>query len=250
MSLYMYKKLILILLLGTFLSATSLKVAVAANVRFAFDEISKEYEKMSGVKIHAIVSSSGKLTAQIQHGAPFDLFLSANMKYPEYLYERKLATTKPKIYAYGTLVLWSLNKKVDVSLEGLKDKYIKKIAIPNPKTAPYGVQGLKVLEKYGLKKLLYSKIVFGESVSQANQYIYSRSADIGITAKSVVLSPKMRGVGVFKELNTDDYSPIKQGIVILKYGENKNKKKSLDFYNFIFSKEGQKILKKYGYIIP
>jgi len=250
MGLYMYKKLILILLLGTFLSASSLKVAVAANVRFAFNEIAKEYEKISGVKIHAIVSSSGKLTAQIQYGAPFDLFLSANMKYPEYLYEKKLATTKPKIYAHGTLVLWSLNKKVTVSLDGLKDKNIKKIAIPNPRTAPYGAQGLKVLEKYGLKKLLYSKIVFAESVSQTNQYIYSRSADIGITAKSVVMSPKMRGVGVFKELNADDYSPIEQGIVILKYGEIKNKKESLAFYKFIFSKDGQKILKKYGYIIP
>ena len=246
----MYKKLILIFLLGTFLSASSLKVAVAANVRFAFDELAKEYEKTSGVKVHAIVSSSGKLTAQIQHGAPFDLFLSANMKYPEYLYEKKLATSKPKIYAYGTLVLWSLNKNIDVSLEGLKNKNIKKIAVPNPKTAPYGVQGLKIFEKYGLKKLLYSKIVFGESVSQTNQYIYSRSADIGITAKSVVMSKNMKGKGVFKELNTDDYSPIKQGIVILKYGDRKNKKESLAFYNFIFSKEAQQILKRNGYIIP
>ena len=246
----MYKKIIFILLLGTILSAASLKVAVAANVRFAFEEIVKVYEKKSGIKIYPIVSSSGKLTAQIQYGAPFDLFLSANMKYPEYLYEKKLATSKPKIYAYGTLVLWSLNKKVDVSLEGLKNKNIKKIAIPNPKTAPYGVQGLKVLEKYGLKKLLYSKIVFGESISQTSQYIYSRSADIGITAKSVVLSPRMRGKGVFKELSINDYSPIKQGIVILKYGSTENPKESLDFYNFIFSNEGQEILKRYGYIIP
>ena len=246
----MYKKIIFILLLGTLLSATSLKVAVAANVRFAFDELAKEYEKTTNIKVHAIVSSSGKLTAQIQHGAPYDLFMSANMLYPEYLHERGLATSKPKIYAYGTLVLWSLNKKVDVSLEGLKGNNIKKIAIPNPKTAPYGVQGLKVLEKYNLKKQLYSKIVFGESVSQTNQYIYSRSADIGITAKSVVMSPNMKGIGVYKELNTDDYSPIKQGIVILKHGKTKNQKESLDFYNFILSQEGQQILKKYGYIIP
>ena len=246
----MYRKIVLILLLGTLLSATSLKVAVAANVRFAFDEIAKEYEKTTDTKIYAIVSSSGKLTAQIEHGAPFDLFLSANMKYPEYLYKKNLATSKPKIYAYGTLVLWSLNKKVNVSLEGLKDKKIKKIAVPNPKSAPYGVQGLKILEKYGLKKLLYKKIVFGESVSQTNQYIYSRSADIGITAKSVVMAPKMRNKGVFKELDIADYSPIKQGIVILKYGENRNSKESLDFYNFIFSNKGQQILEKYGYILP
>jgi len=246
----MIKLILISLFIFSSIYANSLKVAVAANVRFAFNEIATAYTQKSGVKVVPIVASSGKLTAQIQHGAPFDLFMSANMKYPEYLYERNLATTKPKIYAYGMLVLWSLNKKIDVSLEGLKDKKIKKIAIPNPKTAPYGVQGLKVLAKYGLKKQLYSKIVFGESVSQTNQYIYSRSADIGITAKSVVKSPNMQGKGRWIALDKDDYAPIQQGIVILKYGEKNNKKESLDFYNFIFSNSGQKILKKYGYIIP
>ncbi len=87
----------------------------------------------------------------------------------------------------------------------------------------------------------------GRKYSQTNQYIYSRSADIGITAKSVVLSPKMHNVGKWIELDKKDYLPIKQGIVILKYGFEKNKKTSQDFYNFIFSNEGKKILKKYGY---
>ncbi len=246
----MIRLILIALFISSSIYAKSLKVAVAANVRFAFDEIATAYTKKSGIKIVTIVASSGKLTAQIQHGAPFDLFMSANMKYPEYLYEKNLAITKPKIYAYGMLVLWSLNSKINVSLEGLKDKKVKKIAIPNPKTAPYGIEGLKVLAKYGLKKQLYSKIVFGESVSQTNQYIYSHSADIGITAKSVVKSPNMQDKGKWIELNKSDYAPIKQGIVILKYGEKNNKKNSLDFYNFIFSNSGQHILKKYGYIIP
>jgi molybdate transport system substrate-binding protein len=246
----MIKLILIAFFISSSVYATSLKVAVAANVRFAFDEIATAYTKKSGIKIVPIVSSSGKLTAQIQHGAPFDLFMSANMKYPKYLYKKKLAVTKPKIYAYGMLVLWSLNKNLDVSLEGLKNSKIKKIAIPNPKTAPYGVQGLIVLKKYGLKKQLFSKIVFGESISQTNQYIYSHSADIGITAKSVVKSPRMSGKGKWIELDRSDYEPIKQGIVILKHGEKHSKKASLDFYNFIFSDSGQKILKKYGYIIP
>ncbi len=242
-------KLILITILTTSIYANSLKVAVAANVRFAFDEIVVAYEKESGVKIIPIVSSSGKLTAQIEHGAPFDLFLSANMKYPTYLYSKKLCSSKPEIYAYGGLVLWSLNKKITLKLENLKDKKVKKIAIPNPKNAPYGIEALRVLENRNLKDTIYKKIVWGESISQTNQYIYSRSADIGITAKSVVLSPKMKDVGRWIELDKNDYLPIKQGIVILKNGFEKNKKLSLDFYKFIFSKTSQDILKKYGYMV-
>ncbi len=243
-------KLLLLLLLATTLVAGSLKIAVASNVRFAFDEIARLYEQKSGIKIIPIVSSSGKLTAQIQHGAPFDLFLSADMKFPKFLHERGLTTSKPKIYAYGTLVLWSLNERVDVSIKGLKSESIRKIAIANPKTAPYGVQGLRVLEKNGIKELLYPKIAFGESVSQTNKFIFSRAADIGITAKSTVLSPKMREVGRWKEISRDDYSPIEQGIVMLSYGKKSNPKESLDFFNFMFSKGVQEILIRYGYILP
>lgn len=243
-------KLLLSILLATTLMADSLKVAVASNVRFAFKEIAKVYEQKSGIKIVPIISSSGKLTAQIQHGAPFHLFLSADMKFPNYLYERGLTVSKAKIYAYGTLVLWSLNEKIDVSIEGLKDENIRRIAIANPRVAPYGVQGLKVLEKHGIKELLYSKIAFGESVSQVNKFIFSRAADIGITAKSVVLSPRMEGVGRWKEISKYDYSPIEQGIVILSYGKKNKPKKSLDFFNFMFSKDAQKILQRYGYIVP
>ncbi len=243
-------KLFLLTLLTIPLLATSLKVAVAANARFAFEQIAKEYEKNHTTKIIPIVASSGKLTALITHGAPFDLFLSADMSYPEYLFTKNRATTKPKIYAYGTLVLWTLNKNITPTLKALKDKNIKKIAIPNPKTAPYGVEALKLLESHNLKESLYSKLVFGESVSQTSQYIYSRSADIGITAKSIVLSPRMKNQGSYISLNTNDYTPIKQGIVILKYGLENHKKESLEFYNFIFSPQSQKILRRYGYLLP
>ena len=245
----MIYKLLFIILVTTTMYANSLKVAVAANVRFAFDEIATAYEQKSGIKIIPIVSSSGKLTAQIEHGAPFDLFLSANMKYPTYLYSKKMATTKPKIYAYGGLVLWSLNKKAPLALDTLNDKIIRKIAIPNPKNAPYGVEALRVLETRGLKQSIYKKIVWGESISQTNQYIYSRSADIGITAKSVVLSPKMKNVGRWIEIDKKEYQPIKQGIVILKHGFKKNKEASENFYNFIFSQTSKDILKKYGYMV-
>jgi molybdate transport system substrate-binding protein len=249
----MFSKLMtvfILTLLASSLYASSLTVAVAANVRFAFAEIASLYEKNSGVKIIPIVASSGKLTAQIEQGAPFDLFLSANMKYPNYLYEEKLAINEAKIYAYGALVLWSLNDKIDVTVDNLKNGNIKKIAIPNPQNAPYGVEAMKFLDKKGLKELLFPKLVFGSSISQTNQYIYSRAADIGITAKSVVLSPKMKNQGTWININKNDYTPIKQGVVILKYGFLHNKDISRDFYNFLFSKESTEILEKYGYILP
>ena len=243
----MFNKIILLFILVSNIYATSLKIAVAANVRFAFDEIALAYEKISGIKIIPIVSSSGKLTAQIEHGAPFDIFLSANMKYPNYLYKKHLAVNEPKIYAYGGLVIWSMNKKID-NLK-LTDKNIKKIAIPNPKNAPYGIQAIKYLKKKNLKDLLYDKIVWGESISQTNQYIYSQSADIGITAKSVVLSPKMKNKGTWLEIDKQDYNPIKQGIVILKHGYKINNQESKKFYSFIFSPTSIQILKKYGYMV-
>lgn len=245
----MFRKLILILLLCSSLVAASLKVAVASNVRFAFKEIEAAYEKKTGVKIISMISSSGKLTAQIEHGAPFDLFLSANMKYPIYLYSKQLTSTKPKIYAYGKLVLWTTNKKVDIKLEALKDKVVRKIAIPNPKLAPYGIEAMRILEKQGLKDEVFHKIVWGESISQTTKYIYSRAADIGITAKSVVLSPRLEGVGRWIEIDEEDYHPIEQGIVILKYGYENNKELSKDFYDFIFSSEGKEIFLRYGYKI-
>ncbi|MBL0687209.1 MAG: molybdate ABC transporter substrate-binding protein [Sulfurospirillum sp.] len=245
----MLYKFIFLIILVTTINANSLKVAIASNVRFAFDDIMLAYEKKSGVKIMPIASSSGKLTAQIEQGAPFDLFLSANMKYPKYLHSKNMTYSEPKIYAYGGLVLWTLNKDVTLELENLKNKRIKKIAIPSPKNAPYGVEAVRLLEKKGLKEIIEKKIVWGESISQTSQYIYSRSADIGITAKSIVLSPRMKNKGKWIELDKNDYFPVEQGIVILKHGFENNRELSEDFYKFIFSETSKNIFKKYGYTV-
>ena len=224
-----------------------LTIAAAANVQYALNELSQKFkEKYPQVSINKIISSSGKLTAQIVRGAPYDLFLSADMKYPEFLYKKGFAVTKPVVYAKGTLVLWSMkNIPLKNGISSLLNPSIKKIAVPDPKTAPYGREAKKALEKSKIYQKVRYKLVYGESVGQATQYIYKGLVDVGFTAKSVVLSPQMKNKGRWIEIDKSLYSPIKQGIVILKHGENNLYAQK--FIEFLLSDTGKKILKKYGY---
>ena len=226
-------------------SEPSLKIATSANMQFALEEIAIEFEKSNDIKIELVVSSTGTLTSQIEQGAPYDLFVAANMKYPTYLHQKKLTTTPPKIYAYGQLILCTMYD-FEPSLSYLKKDDIQKIAIANPETAPYGIASLEVLKKYNLYASVKSKLVYGESVSQCNQFINTQSVNIGFTAMSVVMSDKMKNKGHWVKINTNNYSPIKQGVVILKNSTQKDNAKL--FYNFLFSTQAQVILKKYGYL--
>ena len=244
---------IFILLLVTIISlfANTINIAVAANVSYAIPELKKEFNKLyPHIKVRETLGSSGKLTAQIVNGAPYDIFISANMKYPNTLYKQRLAITEPMIYARGALVFLS-RKKLELSkgIELLKDKSIKRIAIANPKTAPYGIAAFEVLENANILKDIKSKLIYGESISQTVAYTV-KATDIGLVAKSSLFSPKMKRFK--KDINWVDidsklYTPIDQGIVILKKAkEDKNVKA---FYDFILSERAKEILKSYGYIL-
>jgi molybdate transport system substrate-binding protein len=240
-----------LLAISTFSFAQEIIVAVAANVQFAMQDIEKVYEQKSGLAIKTVISSSGKLTAQIQNGAPFDVFLSADMKYPDTLYAAGFAGTKPRVYAYGALVLWTM-KDWDLS-QGIKilpEAKIQKIAIANPQTAPYGEEAVKLLKHYQIYEGVAPKLVYGESIAQVNQYIFSQAAEAGITAKSVVLSPEMKGKGKWVEIDHRAYSPIAQGAVILKHGSKNHPQAAQAFYDFLFSEAAGKILQDYGYLLP
>ncbi|RJG06958.1 molybdate ABC transporter substrate-binding protein [Noviherbaspirillum cavernae] len=240
-----------LLLLSQQVLADTLTVAVAANVQYAFDDLQAEFKKETGHDIKPIYNSSGKFAAQILNGAPFDVFLSADMEYPDTLYKKGATATAPKIYAYGTLVLWSMN---DIDLSNwqgtLADPAVKKIAIANPKTAPYGRETFKALAYYKLDETLKPKIVLGESIAQTNQYIHSRAADAGFTAKSVVLSPEMKGQGKWIDVPKEAYQPIAQGAVILKHGQATNPKLSQQFHDFLHSAKARAIFERYGYALP
>lgn len=232
-------------------NAGSLTVAVAANVQYTFDDLRAEFRKETGHDLKPVYNSSGKFTAQIMNGAPFDVFLSADMEYPDKLHKEGFAAAPPQVYAYGALVLWTMNN-VDLSnwQALLASPAIRKIAVANPKTAPYGRETLKALALFKLDDVLKPKLVFGESVSQTNQYIHSRTADAGFTAKSVVVSPEMKGQGKWIELPKGSYQPIAQGIVVLRHAEKNNAKLAQQFHDFVLSPKARAILQRYGYLLP
>ena len=224
-------------------------VAAAANVQFAMNELKTEFTKETGIDVSVIIGSSGQLTAQIKNGAPYDVFISADMKYPETLFQDKAAVDSPRVYADGSLVVWTMKRKIkfDKNLTILLSGKINKIALANPRTAPYGAAAVEALKHFNLYNKVKDKLIYGESIAPTNQFIYSKAADAGFTAKSVVLSPQMKAKGRWMEIDTNSYKPIEQGCVLLKYGYDNHKNESIKFYNFLFSKKAKKILLKYGY---
>lgn len=233
-------------------AAESITVAVAANVNYAFKAIATAFTQETGIEIKSVVSSSGKLTAQITHGAPYDLFLSADMLYPATLHEAGLAVAAPKVYANGTLVLWT-TKDINLSKLGIAttaDKAVTKVAIANPKLAPYGREAIKVIDYYQLTSSVMPKLVYGESISQVNQYVDIKSVDVGFTAKSVVMSPELKGKGTWIDVPTESYKPIAQGMVVLTYGTKHHHRATNQFYDFMLSAKAREILSQYGYKLP
>lgn len=227
--------------------SNKLTIATAANVQFAMEELTNAFSQETGIESEIILGSSGKLLAQIKEGAPYDVFVSANMKYPNELYASGFTEQKPQIYAYGKLVLWSMADNIDPSLDLLLSEKVNHVAMANPKTAPYGVAAEQLLTSINLYDQVKDKLVFGESISQTNQFIISGAAEIGFTAMSVVKSPEMEGKGKWIELDNTTYTPIAQGAVTIKKKHN-NSDTANQFYAFLFSSRAKEILNKYGYI--
>lgn len=224
---------------------SKLTVATSANMEFAIKKIAEAFEKEKGIKTDVIVSSSGTLTNQIIQGAPFDVFVAANMKYPQNLYEKGLTENLPKTYAYGNMVLWTLNEFTP-SVQILLSDSISKIAVTNPKTGPYGELAIAFLKKQGVYTKIKHKLVYGKSVSQTNQFIVTNAVDLGFTSLSTVQSEQMQKTGQW--INIDKKTTIAQGIVQMKNGQNK--KKATSFYDFMFGKKAQLILTENGYKLP
>uniref|UniRef100_UPI004047F588 molybdate ABC transporter substrate-binding protein n=1 Tax=Aliarcobacter sp. TaxID=2321116 RepID=UPI004047F588 len=246
------KKIVLILMIiCSSLFANKINIAVAANVSYAIKELIKEFNKTNPhIQVVVTLGSSGKLTAQIKNGAPYNIFMSANMKFPQALYDDKIAITKPIVYAQGSLAMLS-TKKMDLKkgIYLLKDSSISKIAIANPKTAPYGVASVEALKNANIYDEIEKKFVFAESISQTVSYTMI-ATDIGLIAKSSLYDEKMKK---YKEninwisVDTSLYTPINQGIIII---NNANENKEVKaFYDFILSDNAKEIFKNYGYLV-
>lgn len=246
----MKKILFSLTLLFTSLFAGQINIAVAANVSYVIEELVKQFNITNpDTKIVVTLGSSGKLTAQIKNGAPYNIFMSANMDFPQSLYNEKIAITKPIIYAQGGLVILS-SKEIDFKngLNILKNEELSKIAVANPKTAPYGIATKEALEKANIYEDIKNKFVYGESISQTVVYTVT-AANIGIISKSSLFD---RNMSSYKEnvnwidIDSSLYTPIDQGIVML--NNAKDNKEAKAFYEFILSQNAKEIFRKYGYM--
>jgi molybdate transport system substrate-binding protein len=231
------------------LAQQKITLAVAANMQYTIEAIKAEYSKTDATEISIVVGASGNLAQQILHGAPFDIFISADTSFPQQIAQASLSAMPPRVYAQGLLVLWSVKKdivpKSDLSL--LTDAEISHIAIANPATAPYGSAAVYILKKYNIYNSIAGKLVTGESITQTSQFIATGAADIGFTAKSIVISDAMKGKGVWVELNRSDYPPIEQAAVLIK--QSAPSAPAAKFYAFLFSAKAKDIYQRFGYIV-
>jgi len=234
-------------------SSPELVVAAAADLSAALKEVGDTYEKKSGVKVKLSFGASGALTQQIQNGAPFDLFFSADMEYPRQLIASQDADAASLyLYAVGKLVLWvPVDSPLDVEHKGMNvllDPSVKKIAIANPQHAPYGRAAVAALKHTGVYDQVADRLVLGENVSQAAQFVESGNAQAGFVALAHAVAPGMRGKGKYWELPLDAYPPLAQGVIVLSHSQHK--KEAAEFLEYIKTKEVAELLRKYGFTLP
>lgn len=243
----------LVLVLCSVLAAgDELLVDAAADLRFALQDIAARFEKETGHKVTITYGSSGNFFMLIQNGAPCDLFFSADIDYPRKL-EAAGQTNPGSLYEYasGKLVLWApANSPLDLTngMSVLLDPRIRKIAVANPLHAPYGRAAVSAMQSAGLYDRLKDKLVTGENISQAAQFVETGNADIGFVALALALSPAMKSKGKFTEVPASSYPALRQAVVILK--QSKNPALARQFVDYIKRPQSAEILRRYGFIIP
>lgn len=234
--------------------AAELTVAAAADLKFALDKIVTDFQKThTNDMIKVTYGASGNLASQIENGAPFDLFFSADVQFPKRLIEMKLAGDSELFpYAIGHVVLWVRNESsLDVQkrgVESLLDPSVRKIAIANPQHAPYGRAAEAALKSLGVYDKIADKLVLGENVSQTAQFVQSGAADAGLIALSLARSPKMKDAGRYWEVPGDAYPKLEQAGVILSRTQAPELAKALR--EAVTNSHGQDILRRYGFVIP
>jgi len=234
-------------------SSPELVVAAAADLSTALKEIGDNYEKKTGVKLKLSFGASGALTQQIQNGAPFDLFFSADMDYPRQLIAAGAADGATLYqYAVGKLVLWvPADSPLDLEHNGMNvllDPSVKKIAIANPQHAPYGRAAVAALKHAGVYDRVADRLVLGENVSQAAQFVESGNAQAGFVALAHAVAPGMRGKGKYWEVPVDAYPPLAQGVIVLSHSQHT--KEAAELLEYIKTKEAAEVLRKYGFTLP
>src|SRR3954469_4366190 len=233
-------------------AADEINVAAASDLSFAMKELAANYEKQTGTVVRVTLGSSGNFYTQIQNGAPFDLFFAADIDYPKKLEAAGFGEPGTVYqYATGKIVLWvPAGSKLDVSrgLAILSDPSVRKIAIANPKHAPYGRAALAAMTKQGIYEKLTDKLVFGENISQTAQFVESGNADAGIIALSLALAPAMADKGKYFEIPQDLYPPLDQGAIVIKSSQKKEQAKQ--FLAYLKTPDSVALMQRYGFKLP
>ena len=246
------RTLLAYLLASVLCQAQEITLAAAADLQFAFQDIAARFQKDTGHNVKTIFGSSGNFFAQIQNGAPFDMFFSADIGYPQKL-EASGLTEPGTLYEYATgkIVLFApKGSPLDLKrgLPVLLDPKVKKLAIANPEHAPYGRAAVAALQHEKLYDQLTSKFVMGENISQTPTFVVSGAADAGIVALSLALAPSMQEKAIYVSIPEDEYPPIRQAAVILK--SSQQKEISRQFMAFLKKPETVSLLEKYGFAVP
>jgi molybdate transport system substrate-binding protein len=227
-------------------------VAAAADLMYAMNEIAENFEKATGCTVRVSTGSSGNFLSQIENGAPFDVFFSADIEYPRKLEAGGLAVQgSTYLYAVGKIALWVRNdSRLDVSkgLAALRDPSVQKVAIANPQHAPYGRAAEEALRRAGVYDAVKDRLVLGENISQAAQFVESGNADAGILALSLALSPGLREKGRLWRVPENLYTPIQQGVVLVR--ASRNPQGAGAFLDYVKTPATAALLERYGFVLP
>jgi molybdate transport system substrate-binding protein len=230
--------------------AEKITVAAAADLKFAMDEITAAFRQANPDDVvEVIYGSSGKFNTQIRQGAPYDLYFSADIAFPRALAKAGLAASEVTPYALGRIVLWSANMDASqMALGSLEDEKITRIAIANPRHAPYGKRAEEALRAAGLWERLEPKLVYGENIAQTAQFVQSGNAQVGIIALALAVSPELAGKGGYWLIPNNLHEPLEQGFIITKRATGKLLAQR--FADFIQSQKARTVMTKYGFVLP
>lgn len=241
--------LALLLLVSSPHADEPMRIAAASDLRYALDEIVGVYRQAHpDAGIEVIYGSSGKMTTQIINGAPYDVFFSADIAYPEILQQRGMTATRPAVYAIGRIVIWSNTiDAASLTLEDLSSDAIRRIAIAQPSHAPYGLRAREALQSAGVWEAVQDKLVFGENIAHTAQMTQSGAAQVGIIALSLAMFPELARHGHHL---VDDalHDPLTQGFVVTRFGANKPQARA--FADFMAGDEAHDIMSRYGFLMP
>lgn len=233
------------------LFAQPLRIAVAANAQGLIKKLQADYKKRTGIETEAIIGASGKLTAQIMNGAPYDIFLSADKEFPEKLFEGGFGLKKPKIYALGSLIICG-NSYGDIKnwKNSITGTAVKKIALANPKTAPYGKAAEEALKFYGLMEKVRPKLTYGESIAQVNTYLQTGTVSLGFTTEAFLYENSNKSNLKWVRIDKESYGEIAQGAILLSFAKNRKSPDAIKFFDYLSSPAARKIIGSSGYHLP